>query len=88
MTAQDTDYQSFLDFSEWSDNGSVDQAALLNRIQSVQQISASRFDMAVKFVARAAAVDTGAIEKLYDTDRGFTYAVAAQTNAIDYIQNR
>jgi len=50
--------------------------------------SISKFDSAVKYITKAAAVDTGAIEKLYDTDRGFTYAVAAQANAIDFVQNR
>jgi hypothetical protein len=34
--------------------------------------------MALEIVKRAAAIDTGAIEGLYDTDRGFTFTVACQ----------
>ncbi len=38
----------------------------------------SDIDRAVRIALRAAAIDTGAIEGLYETDRGFTFAVAYQ----------
>jgi len=83
-----TNYAPFRRFSDWSSGGQSDISPIFDRIKSIQSNSKTRFDEAVKFVAKAAAVDTGAIEKLYETDRGFTYAVAAQVNTIDFIQSR
>jgi hypothetical protein len=40
---------------------------------------------ALKFVQRAAAADTGAIEGLYNTDRGFTFTVAIESLAWEAI---
>lgn len=81
-------YKPFDDYSDWFHDEEVADGALLENLRELKNTSITKYDEAVKFVTKAAAVDTGAIEKLYETDRGFTYAVAAQVNTIDFIQNR
>jgi len=81
-------YSPFPCFAEWYSGIQIDMNSISDRINNLQNESKTRFDAAVEFVAKAAAVDTGAIEKLYETDRGFTFAVAAQINTIDFIQSR
>ena len=44
-------------------------------------LSAEQLQRALQVAKRAAAIDTGAIEGLYDADRGFTYTVAFETTA-------
>lgn len=44
-----------------------------------QRVDTTAVGAAVDQVLRAAAVDTGALEGLYDTDRGFTFTVAERT---------
>jgi Fic family protein len=74
-------YKPFAPFSNWA-NCSVDRVRVdrysteLNRLKAESEDTLKR---ALEIVKRAAAVDTGAIEGLYDTDRGgFTYTVAVQ----------
>jgi Fic family protein len=43
---------------------------------------------AMETAMRAAAIDTGAIEGLYDVDRGFTFSVARQTAAWQALVNK
>lgn len=88
MRTHSANYSPFPDFSAWYSGNTLDLDSISGRIKKLQNESKTRFDAAVVFVAKAAAVDTGAIERLYETDRGFTYAVAAQINAIDFIQSR
>jgi len=45
---------------------------------SLKEMDASRVDHSIRFLMRAAAMDTGAIELLYGTDRGLTMTVAGE----------
>jgi Fic family protein len=73
-------YKPFLPFSDWA-GCSVDTvrferySAELNKLKEESEDALER---ALEIVKRAAAVDTGAIEGLYETDRGFTFTVAVQ----------
>lgn len=73
-------YEPFPPFSDWA-NCSVDTVRIdhysteLNRLKAESEETLKR---ALEIVKRAAAVDTGAIEGLYQTDRGFTFTVALQ----------
>ena len=77
-------YVPFPPFAEWA-GLSVDDDAFR---QFVSLLAADRetappevLDRAVRIATRYAAVDTGAIEGLYQTDRGFTKTVALETAA-------
>lgn len=80
----DAGYKPFPTFAEWASKTSVDtvrwdryNAALKNR----PGISVEALRRAREIVKRAAALDTGAIEGLYEVDRGFTFSVAFETAA-------
>lgn len=80
----DAAYKPFPTFKEWASSTSVDtvrwdryNAALQNRPES----SVAALKRAREVVKRAAALDTGAIEGLYEVDRGFTFTVALETAA-------
>jgi Fic family protein len=84
IAAADSLYEGFPDFSSWA-QGTV-QAELWDRAISTltsERASASPEDFraALDVAMRAAAIDTGAIEGLYEVDRGFTMTVATQTTA-------
>ena len=72
-------YRPFPPFSEWA-GVAVDEptfegyAAALNELRAGP--GAEALTRAVEFATRAAAIDTGAIEGLYEVDRGFTFTVA------------
>jgi Fic family protein len=76
----DASYQSFPSFSEWLKT-SLDlkrwqpYTALL---ADLKQSSPNLLHEAQDIVERAAAVDTGALEGLYEVDRGFTFTVARE----------
>lgn len=77
----DAAYRSFPSFSEWHSAVKVD----LGRWERYAQLLRQREELSPELLARArdvakrvAAVDTGAIEGLYDVDRGFTFSVAMQ----------
>ncbi len=80
----DAAYKPFPTFAEWASKISVGtvrwdryNAALQNRTDT----SAEALRRAREVVKRAAALDTGAIEGLYEVDRGFTFTVAFETAA-------
>lgn len=77
----DASYQPFPSFSEWFrcvvDTNRWDRYT--SSVSNKGEISSTTLREARKVVERAAAVDTGAIEGLYDTDRGFTFTVAVQS---------
>lgn len=80
----DARYQPFGSFDQWQQPAVelrlVDQAAAeLDR--ECRDADPASVRAALDFAVRAAAFDTGAIEGLYETDRGVTFAVAAQTAA-------
>jgi Fic family protein len=80
--ALDAAYKPFPTFAEWASRTSVDtvrwdryNAALKDKAN----LSAGALNRALEIVKRAAAIDTGAIEGLYEVDRGFTFTVAFET---------
>ena len=77
----DVGYKSFPTFEEWAkceiDTNRWDfYSAQLNERG---KLSAEILERSKEIVRRAAAVDTGALEGLYEVDRGFTFTVATQT---------
>ncbi len=75
-------YRGFPDFSAWGNLSPAD-ADLWSRFASSlaerrKAATPEALNAAVKVAVRAAALDTGAIEGLYTTDRGFTMTVAVQ----------
>jgi Fic family protein len=80
----DAAYKPFPTFAEWASRASVDSVrwdrynASLN---SRHDLSPEILKRAREIAKRAAALGTGAIEGLYEVDRGFTYTVAFETAA-------
>ena len=78
----DAGYRPFPTFSEWMRKCEIDTvrwnrySARLEKIKESSNIDITRVREAIEL---AAAIDTGAIEGLYDTDRGFTYTVAFES---------
>ena len=74
-------YQPFPAFADWSapfDPALVDQYA--ERLTNVRKTATPEAQArALEVATRYAAVDTGAIEGLYTTDRGFTTTIATQS---------
>jgi Uncharacterized conserved protein len=80
-------YRPFPSFAAWADEG-LDGPALTTyerfaALLAEAKQTATREDLqaAVRTATRYAAVDTGAIEGLYDVDRGFTRTVATEAAA-------
>jgi len=80
----DAAYMPFPTFAEWAAKTSVDTIRW-NRynvsLNSRPGLSTDVLNRAREIAKRAAALDTGAIEGLYEVDRGFTYTVAFETTA-------
>jgi Fic family protein len=80
-------YAPFPSFRGWSERLTFDPelvhnyAGLLN--QTRQGVSNENMVRAVQSATKWASVDTGALEGLYEVDRGFTYSVAAGAAAWD-----
>ena len=76
----DSSYKAFPPFTTWA--RAVVDAARWDRysglVQSRRDISDELLKRAREIVDRAAAVDTGAIEGLYETNRGVTFTIATQ----------
>ena len=76
----DASYKAFPPFTTWAQT-TVD-AARWNRyselVQSRRDVSDDLLKRSREIVDRAAAVDTGAIEGLYETNRGITFTIATQ----------
>src|SRR6266567_7845803 len=82
--ALDAAYRPFPSFSEWASKTSVDTVRwnrYLAAIENKPPRNPESLRRAHEVVKRAAAIDTGAIEGLYEVDRGFTYSVAFETAA-------
>jgi Fic family protein len=80
----DAAYKPFPTFEEWASRTSVDTVRwdrYYSRLQGDSERSPEVLSRARQIAKRAAALDTGAIEGLYDVDRGFTYTVAFETSA-------
>jgi Fic family protein len=97
----DAAYKPFPPFGDWLASTSIDTARW-NRyrksLESRTEVSKEVLARAREIAKRAAAIDTGAIEGLYEVDRGFTYTAAlaakgesvrslfeAQLHAYDYV---
>ena len=85
VAAVDALYRPFADFAGWGRLG-AEQRDLWNRFsieleQQKQEVTEAQLERAVMVAVRAAAIDTGAIEGLYQVDRGFTMTVALQALA-------
>lgn len=80
----DASYKPFPTFEEWAKTG-IDNSrwdAFTSETDRYrQEASQEQLERAQEIVERAAAVDTGAIEGLYEVDRGFTLTVARQAVA-------
>ena len=79
----DAAYKPFPTFEEWG-GASVDTVRWERYKSSLQDRAGSSPEVlgrAREIAKRAAALDTGAIEGLYEVDRGFTYTVAFETSA-------
>ena len=82
--ALDAAYKPFPPFAEWQARTSVESArwsALVTRLNEAREAATTLTSRALEVAKRAAAFDTGALENLYETDRGFTYSVAFETGA-------
>jgi Fic family protein len=86
----DAAYQPFPSFSDWPANSPRPDmwVAALGALEAARA-NASEYDLdrASRTAMRAAAFDTGAIEHLYETDRGLTITVATQAAAWEVIVN-
>lgn len=81
---QSSNYQPFPSFDDWKQI----EVSLLDVIESSRHFSdlkdstdRSALDATLERAKRAAAVDTNAIEGIFQTDRGFTHTVATQVGA-------
>jgi len=80
----DAAYKPFPSFADWAARTTVDTVRWDRNIAALKNNaspSAEALKRAYEVVKRAAAVDTGAIEGLYEVDRGFTFTVAFETAA-------
>jgi Fic family protein len=80
----DAAYKPFPTFEEWVTRTSVDTVRWERYNSSLIRdagLSTAVLSRARQIAKRAAAFDTGAIEGLYETDRGFTYTVAIEAAA-------
>ena len=79
----DAAYKPFPTFEAWASEATVDIVrwerynSSLNNAPKGPEV----LDRALQIAKRAAALDTGAIEGLYEVDRGFTYSVAVEASA-------
>lgn len=80
----DAAYKPFPSFEEWTLKASV-ETARWDRYKAALESKPEHSGLALKrareIVKRATALDTGAIEGLYEVDRGFTFTVAMETTA-------
>jgi fido (protein-threonine AMPylation protein) len=85
ISAIDALYRGFPDFAAW---GRLDpvlrelwERFSAEMIEPGEGKSKEQFERAINVAVRAAAMDTGALEGLYEVDRGFTMSVALQAFA-------
>jgi Fic family protein len=76
----DENYKTFPDFSSWAKT-TFSESRWNRYVQTLNERKTATPKLlaeAQEVVKRATAVDTGAIEGLYDTDRGFTFTIAVE----------
>lgn len=83
IEAADAAYEGIAPFSEWLASVDVDVDEWTRHLDQLNArraaASPDAADRAAQFAIRAAVLDSGALEGLYEVDRGFTFAVAAET---------
>jgi Fic family protein len=80
----DAQYRGLPAFAEWAGTAVADdlwQQAATILAERKASVPADVLDELVEQAMRAAAIDTGAIEGLYEVDRGFTISVSAMASA-------
>lgn len=80
----DAAYKAFPTFSDWAARSVIDTIRWNRYNESLNRRSTLPNEVlrrALEIAKRAAAIDTGAIEGLYEVDQGFTYTVAFETAA-------
>jgi Fic family protein len=83
LRAADAAYKPFPPFSEWQALAidTLRWERYVGQLKAYTQLPTEVLQRAREIAKRAAAWDTGAIENLYETDRGFTFTVARQIGA-------
>jgi len=83
LASFDAQYKPFPSFSVWiegQDYGFSQWDTLAEQFNNLKNdIDPEQWQRAVQFAIRMAAVDTGALEGLYQVDRGVTHSIALQT---------
>ena len=81
----DSAYRSIPTFPGWAANTTVAENVWSDFAQRLDQartsVDSDRLNAACRMAMRSAAVETGAIEGLYESDRGFTFTVATEAAA-------
>lgn len=78
--AIDAKYRSFPSFADWSKTD-IDTARWDDHVKALSEWTSPSPELLRKargIVTRAAAIDTGALEHLYEVDKGFTFTVATE----------
>lgn len=82
----DKDYKPFPSFEDWPKENSYEEP-LKKQVQKIEELKKQIGEEELKrghiFVKAVAAIDTGAIEGLYESDRGSTFAIALNTAMLD-----
>ncbi len=79
--ALDSAYKPFPSFKDWASKTSIEAERWTRYNQTLKQNAdqlPAGLKKALNVAKRTAAIDTGAIEGLYEVDRGFTYSVAVE----------
>src|SRR6266487_2875150 len=77
----DHQYKPFPSFADWLKTTSIDGERWQRHTKSLKDLTSLPPEVlkrAREVATRAAAVETGAIENLYEVDRGFTFTVAME----------
>jgi len=82
----DAAYEPFAPFSDWEGCDIPDSRweEYWRDLEPLRETGKTDFEQAVRIVRRAAAVNTGALEKLYEADAGFTFTVATEAAILEY----
>ena len=81
-------YSPILRFTDWHPLSSSELQNFKPRIEKLKDRSPDLFVQAATEAMKWASIETGAIEDLYKTDRGFTFSVASQTNTLQIVLDR
>ena len=80
----DAAYRPFPTFEQWSAHTKIDSQRwdrYKSSLETYSDLPQHQLNRAREIAKRAVAIDTGALEDLYEVDRGFTFTVAFETAA-------